>query len=87
MTGQWKDELENKFGLAFDIIDRARMMLPGIADEERREREADRRHWRHRLARLDIEIRDEPSRIRRSYDVHAHRLEPVGLLYLWPASG
>jgi hypothetical protein len=23
----------------------------------------------------------------RSYDVTAHRLEPVGIVYLWPVSG
>jgi ERCC4-related helicase len=63
------------------------LLLPGIAEAERREREADRRHWQTRLVRLEKEIRDEPGRIRASYDVHAHRLEPVGLVYLWPASG
>ena len=68
-------------------FDPNQLLLPGIADDERREREADRRHWQNRLARLESEIRDEPERIRASYDVHAHRLEPVGLVYLWPASG
>jgi hypothetical protein len=63
------------------------LLLPGIAEAERREREADRRHWRTRLERLEKEIEEEPGRIRASYDVHAHRLEPVGLVYLWPASG
>ena len=66
-------------------FDPNQLLLPGIADDERREREADRRHWQSRLARLESEIRDEPERIRASYDVHAHRLEPVGLVYLWPA--
>ena len=68
-------------------FDPNQLLLPGIADEERREREADRRHWQSRLARLEREIRDEPARIRASYDVRAHRLEPVGLVYLWPATG
>jgi hypothetical protein len=68
-------------------FDPNQLLLPGIADEERREREADRRHWQNRLSRLETEIRDEPARIRASYNVHAHRLEPVGLVYLWPASG
>src|SRR2546428_5298106 len=42
MTGQWKDELENKFGLTFDIIDRERLgelrRLRGfsVRSEERR---------------------------------------------------
>ncbi len=58
----------------------------GFADEERREREADRRHWSIRLARLEAEVAEEPARIRRAYAVKADRLEPVALVYLWPAS-
>jgi hypothetical protein len=58
-----------------------------LVPEERREREADRRHWQGRLARLEREFREEPERLRHSYEVRAHRLEPVGLLYLWPVSG
>ena len=58
-----------------------------LVPEERREREADRRHWESRLTRLERELRDEPQRLRNSYEVRAHRLEPVGLVYLWPVSG
>ena len=58
-----------------------------LVPEERREREADRRHWQTRLTRLQQELRDEPKRLRDSYDVKAHRLEPVGIVYLWPVSG
>jgi hypothetical protein len=68
-------------------VDPNQLLLPGVGDEERRERAADRRHWQHRLARLEKEIGDEPKRMRASYEVHARRLEPVGLVYLWPASG
>lgn len=72
---------------ANDEYDPNQYLLPGVGDEERREREADRRHWQGRLVRLEKEIRDEPARIRASYEVSAHRLEPVGLVYLWPATG
>jgi hypothetical protein len=72
---------------AADEFDPNQLALPGIAQEERREHEADRRHWRTRLARLDQEMQTEPERIQRSYDVTAHRLEPVGIVYLWPVSG
>ncbi len=58
-----------------------------LVPEERREREADRRHWEGRLTRLEQELHDEPQRLRDSYEVRAHRLEPVGLVYLWPVSG
>jgi hypothetical protein len=68
-------------------FDPKQLLLPGIGDDERRERAADHRHWQSRLVRLEKEIREEPARIRASYDVTAHRLEPVGLVYLWPATG
>ncbi len=58
-----------------------------LVPEERREREADRRHWQGRLTRLERDLREEPRRLRSSYQVRAHRLEPVGLVYLWPVSG
>ncbi len=50
-------------------FDPNQLLLPGIGDEERREREADRRHWQSRLVRLEKEIREEPARIRASYEV------------------
>jgi hypothetical protein len=68
-------------------FDPNQLLLPGIGDEERRERAADRKHWQSRLEKLEREVAGEPERIRDSYNVHAHRIEPVGLVYLWPASG
>ena len=49
--------------------------------------EADRRFWGDRLVKLDRELTEEPDRLRRSYEVRAHRIEPVGLVYLWPTIG
>jgi hypothetical protein len=72
---------------AADKYDPAQLSLPNVAEAERREYEADRRHWAARLARLESERRTEPERLAASYQVRAHRLEPVGLVYLWPASG
>jgi ERCC4-related helicase len=74
-----------RIGKAVKDFDPEQLTLD-LVPEERREREADRRHWQGRLARLERELRDEPKRIRDSYEVRAHRLEPVGLVYLWPAS-
>ncbi len=56
-------------------------------DDERRQLEADRRYWARRLESLARELEEEPARIRASYDHKAQRLEPVGLIYLWPVSG
>jgi hypothetical protein len=81
------DQQRKRIAKANSDFDPNQLLLPGIADDERREREADRRHWQSRLVRLEKEIREEPARIRASYDVSAHRLEPVGMVYLWPATG
>ena len=70
-----------------DREDPDQFVLPGVLDEERRERAADRRHWTNRLDRLEREITEEPARVRASYEVRAHRLEPVGMVYLWPSFG
>jgi superfamily II DNA/RNA helicase len=58
-----------------------------FADDEKRQLAADRRHQERRLAELERELTTEPDRIRRSFEVRATRLEPVGLAYLWPVSG
>ena len=49
--------------------------------------EAEHRHWQKRLAAIDQELSSEPARIREGYAVRARRIEPVGLVYLWPISG
>jgi hypothetical protein len=51
---------------------------------ERRQREADRRRWAQRLNDIEAELRTEPARVAASYEVRASRLEPVGVVYLWP---
>jgi hypothetical protein len=55
--------------------------------DEVRQLEANRRHWEKRLGEIATEIDEEPERIRRTYDVTAERLEPIGLAYLWPVTG
>jgi hypothetical protein len=60
--------------------------LPLFEAEERKQIEADKRYWQRRLEKLDEELTTEPARIRQSYDVKATRLEPAGLVYLWPGS-
>lgn len=65
-------------------FDPKQLALPGIDDAERRQRERDHRHWRTRLAEIEREIEEEPARVRASYEIRASRLEPIGLVYLWP---
>jgi uncharacterized protein YciI len=61
--------------------------LPLFAEDERKQIEADKRHWQRRLETLEEELTTEPARIRQSYDVKAARFEPAGLVYLWPVTG
>jgi hypothetical protein len=56
-------------------------------DEEQRQLESNKRHWDKRLHAIDQELASEPERIRALYEVKAQRIEPVGLVYLWPVTG
>ena len=53
-------------------------------DAETRQLQADRRHWSRRLDQFDRDLESEPRRVREFYRVRAQRVEPVGLVYLWP---
>jgi SNF2 family DNA or RNA helicase len=53
-------------------------------EEERRQLESNMRGWRGRLDQFDRDLAREPQRVREFYEVHATRVEPVGLVYLWP---
>ncbi|NWF81750.1 MAG: DEAD/DEAH box helicase [Chloroflexi bacterium] len=52
--------------------------------EEKRQFELDRRAWEQRLAAFERDLAGEPQRVRAFYEVRARRVEPVGLVYLWP---
>ena len=67
---------------------KTRDIQPGLFNQdEMRQLEADRRHWGRRLIDLERELINEPGRIRDVYGVKALRVEPVGLVYLWPVTG
>ena len=74
---QWKGELEDRFGLVFEVLDRA------YVSRMRREHER-RLLWCRRLDRFERDLEHEPARVREFYEVRARRVEPVGLVYLWP---
>ena len=63
--------------------ERAQIQLAFNADE-RRQVEEHARSWQERLQRFAEDARDEPERIRARYRVRATRIEPIGLVYLWP---
>ena len=55
-------------------------------EQEQRQLDSNKRYWAKRLSELDGEMKTEPDRIRNLYQVCAQRIEPVGLVYLWPLS-
>lgn len=59
----------------------------GFQEDELRQLDANRKYWDKRLISLAREIETEPGRIRQTYEVKATRIEPVGLVYLWPVTG
>ena len=58
-----------------------------FSDDERRQKMAEHGHWKKRVVGLQREIAEEPARVRGSYQVTAWRVEPVGLIYLYPTTG
>ena len=58
-----------------------------FSEAEKRQLAANQKHWGARLRTIAQEIKQEPERVRANYRVRAQRLEPVGLVYLWPVSG
>lgn len=66
-------------------LEDSQRILP-FREEELRQLNADRRHWNRRLDELEIELDVEPARIRDIYAIRAKRVEPVGMVYLWPMS-
>ena len=58
-----------------------------FSEDEKRQRQADLASWRTRLAQFDRDLETEPDRIRAFYEVRARRVEPIGLVYLWPDTG
>ncbi len=56
----------------------------GLDDEDKRQLEMNMRYWPTRLEQFDRDLEHEPQRVRDFYEVRAKRVEPIGLVYLWP---
>ena len=67
--------------------DSSQQLTLGFDERELRQREAERKSWQKRLSDIEIEIEQEPARIVTNYQVKTSRVEPIGLVYLWPISG
>ena len=59
----------------------------GEIEDELLQLDANKRYWAKRLEELRDELKTEPTRIADLYAVKARRVEPVGLVYLWPVTG
>ncbi|OQX69931.1 MAG: hypothetical protein B6A08_03290 [Sorangiineae bacterium NIC37A_2] len=57
-----------------------------LTPEEQAQWEGDREHMQKRLTALEKELETEPPQIEALYRVALERLEPVGLVYLWPTT-
>lgn len=64
-------------------LDQLLLDLGGIK-EERRQLEDNRKYWEERLQTIDSDLEREPERIRRTFELQTHRVEPAGAIYLWP---
>lgn len=58
----------------------------GDQEDELQQAESNKRYWSKRLEMLEGELESEPQRVRGLYAVQAQRIEPVGLVYLWPVT-
>jgi hypothetical protein len=52
--------------------------------EQRRQFQQDQKHMQTRLLAIAAEREREPAQIVRGYEIMARRLEPLGMVYLWP---
>ena len=64
-----------------------RLLDFGDEEDEIAQLDANKRYWDKRLEELREELKTEPTRIADVYTVKAQRVEPVGLVYLWPVTG
>ncbi len=84
------ETLERQRDRVMEEIEKHRREFRQIAldfgDDEggRQQLEANMRHWERRLGQFGADLEHEPERIRRFYDIKRTRVEPVGLVYLWP---
>ena len=59
----------------------------GEVENELLQLDANKRYWAKRLEEIREELKTEPTRIEELYTIKARRVEPVGLVYLWPVTG
>ena len=87
------DQLEQILRLQREAIEKQLQLKPEqqqafdfdkLTKGERKQVEADRAYMELRLQAIDREIQEEPEDLKSLYHVSLRRLEPVGLVVLWP---
>lgn len=70
------------------LVERKQLTFDWTKDEaeQKLQHDADTRHIEKRAVEIEKELEKEPVRIREQYEVKHHRIERVGLVYLWPAT-
>jgi superfamily II DNA or RNA helicase len=53
-------------------------------DAEKQQLLSNRKYWQRWLENVEIDLKQEPVRVREFYKVSSYRIEPIGLAYLWP---
>ncbi|PYS35069.1 MAG: helicase, partial [Acidobacteria bacterium] len=82
-----KKHIQATYARHESMDDRQLRLNYGDELEELRQLELNKRYWAKRLDSIETELNTEPERIRDLYQVKARRVEPVGLVYLWPVTG
>ncbi len=77
---------QQRMAIIREIETRAQLVLDftEAEQEQRNQFEQDKRFMEDRLVAIQREIETEPKQIEKLYEVVLHRLEPVGLVVLWP---
>jgi superfamily II DNA or RNA helicase len=84
----FRETLERQLGRVREELARHegefQQLTLGYDEDDKRQLEANMSAWRKRLEQFIRDLEREPQRIRDFYEVRATRVEPVGLVYLWP---
>jgi hypothetical protein len=82
-----RDILARQRMAIIQAIESRTQLALGFTDAEKAQREQfeqDQRHMTDRLVAIHTEMQTEPAQVKSLYQVVLHRLEPVGLVILWP---
>jgi hypothetical protein len=61
-------------------------LFGALTEDEKKQWQNDREHMHERLVNIETELRTEPEEVEALYRVSLQRLEPIGLVYLWPTT-